>query len=317
MEAIKDNFVAIDLETATSDRSSICQIGITEVVDGKPLKPKSWFVQPEGNIYDSMNIWIHGITPEDTKNSPSFPDVWKEVLPYLQNKIVVAHNTSFDMYALRDAFNKYGIEYPTFDYFCSLRIARCIVKGCYSYSLDVIANHLGLKFGVHHKADSDSLGCALVLLKCLEIDGSKLNELEEKYNFHRGCFSPNAFISHLQNKKHYYYKNSQLNYRSIIQNLEEHPELVDKGNYFYEKVVCFTGTTKYATRKDMLQMVKNVGGIPTDSVTKNTDILVVGQQDYRIVGADGMSSKQKKALNLLEKGHNIEILSETEFINRL
>ena len=90
------NFVAIDLETATSDRSSICQIGITEVINGIPQEPKSWLVQPEGNQYDSMNIWIHGITSEDTKNSPSFPDVWKNVQPYLQNKIVVAHNTSFD-----------------------------------------------------------------------------------------------------------------------------------------------------------------------------------------------------------------------------
>ena len=310
MAIVKENFVAIDLETATSDRSSICQIGITEVIDGKPLTPISWLVQPEDNKYDSMNIWIHGITPEDTKNSPSFPEIWKEVQPYLQNKIVVAHNTSFDMYALRDAFNKYGIVYPTFDYFCSLRIAKYIVKGCYSYSLDVVANHLGLKFGVHHKAESDSLGCALVLLKCLELDGSKLDELEEKYNFHKGHFSPNTFVAHLKNDKQY-------NYTSIIMDLKDCPELVDKGNYFYGKSVCFTGTTKFAIRKDMLQMVKNVGGIPMDSVTKNTDVLVVGQQDYRIVGADGMSSKQRKAFCLLEKGQKIEILSESEFLERL
>ena len=64
-------------------------------------------------------------------------------------------------------------------------------------------------------------------------------------------------------------------------------------------------------------MVKNIGGVPTDSVTKETDVLVVGQQDYRVVGADGMSNKQKKALKLLEKGHNIEILSESEFLERL
>lgn len=317
MAKIKENFVALDLETATSDRSSICQIGITEVVDGEPLKPKSWLVKPEGNKYDSMNICIHGITPEDTKDSPSFPEVWKEVLPYLQNKIVIAHNTSFDMYALRDAFNKYQIEYPVFDYFCSLRIAKCIVKGCYSYSLDVIANHLGLEFGTHHKADSDSLGCALVLLKCLKIDGSRLDELEEKYNFHRGSFSPNTFIAHLQNKKYCGNQCGQYNYKSIIQNLENHPELNDEGNYFYGKSVCFTGTTKYANRKIMLQMVKNVGGIPMDSVTKETDVLVVGQQDYRVVGADGMSSKQKKAIRMLEKGHAIEILSETEFLERI
>lgn len=307
------NFVAIDLETATSDRSSICQIGITEVIHGILQEPKSWFVQPEGNIYDSMNIWIHGITPEETKNSPSFPEVWKEVLPYLQGKIVVAHNTSFDMYALRDAFDKYEMEYPSFDFFCSLRIARCVIQGCYSYSLDVILHYLGIKFDHHHKADSDSLGCAKLLLKCLEISNNTLEGLEEKYSFHRGKFSPCSFRAHLQNKKRYpdYYQ------KNIIKELEDHPELIDEGNYFYGKSVCFTGTTRYAPRKELLQKVKDVGGIPMNSVTQKTDVLVVGQQDYRVVGADGMSSKQKKALSLLEKGYNIEILSETEFINRI
>ena len=46
-------------------------------------------------------------------------------------------------------------------------------------------------------------------------------------------------------------------------------------------------------------------------------ILVVGQQDYRVVGDFGMSNKQKKARKLLEKGQGIEILSEIEFLSRL
>ena len=308
------SFVAIDLETATSARSSICQIGITEVINGELQTPKSWLVQPEGNVYDSMNIFIHGITPEDTKNSPSFPEVWKDVLPYLQGKIVVAHNTSFDMYALRDAFDKYGIDYPTFDYFCTLRIARYIVKGCYSYSLDIVLNYLDIEFEHHHRADSDSMGCAKLLLKCLETDNSTLEDLEGNYHFHRGQFAPNVFIAHLQNKKQ---NSGQHQYKNIIKDLEEHPELIDEGNYFYGKTICFTGKTQYAVRRVLLQMVKNIGGIPTDSVTSETDVLVVGQQDYRIVGADGMSSKQKKALKLLEKGQLIEILSESEFISRI
>ena len=62
---------------------------------------------------------------------------------------------------------------------------------------------------------------------------------------------------------------------------------------------------------------KWIGGIPTDSVTAKTDILVVGQQDYRVVGDSGMSSKQKKAITLLEKGQDIEILSEIEFLSRI
>ena len=66
----------------------------------------------------------------------------------------------------------------------------------------------------------------------------------------------------------------------------------------------------------MLQKIKDIGGIPADSVTKKTEVLVVGQQDYRAVGDSGMSSKQKKAFQLLEKGQDIEILSEAEFLSR-
>ena len=62
------NFVAIDLETATIERTSICQIGITEVIGGVPQQPKSWLVRPEGNRYDQMNIDIHGISPPLEKN---------------------------------------------------------------------------------------------------------------------------------------------------------------------------------------------------------------------------------------------------------
>lgn len=307
---MKPSFVALDLETATSYRGSICQIGITEVVDGVPQKPKSWLVRPEGNEYDEWNIWIHGITPKDTENSPSFDDVWKEVEPYIEGKTVVAHNTSFDMYALRNAFDDYGIEYPTFDYFCSLRIARYIVKGCYSYSLDVLAEQLGLEFGTHHRADSDSLGCALVLLKCLELDGSDLDGLEAKYKFHRGKFAPGQFVAQLSINKGGKSEN-------VLKALEAHPGLVDEGNYFYGKNVCFTGKCQFGTRKELLQKVMDIGGIPSDSVTSATEVLVVGQQDYRVVGDSGLSGKQKKAMQLLEKGQDIEILNEAEFLDRI
>ena len=317
-----NNFVAIDFETANADRSSICQIGITEVEDGILQPSKSWLVQPEGNDYDAFNIHIHGIKPEDTENSPKFPDVWKEVYPYLKDKVVVAHNTSFDMYALRDALDNYQIEYPTFDYFCTLRIARYIVKGCYSYSLDVVLNYLGIEFDGHHKADNDSAGCAKLLLKCLDMDGSTLEELEEKYHFHRGKFAPDTFIAQLAINKKSKTEIKPLttryqDMRLMLESLEEHPELADEGNYFYGKNVCFTGTCSYGTRKELLQKIKDVGGIPSDSVTKKTEVLVVGQQDYRVVGEDGMSKKQEKAKALLDKGQDIEILSEIEFLSRI
>jgi DNA polymerase-3 subunit epsilon len=55
-------------------------------------------------------------------------------------------------------------------------------------------------------------------------------------------------------------------------------------------------------------------GIPAKDVTDRTQVLVVGQQDYRVVGESGLSNKQKKAMAKLDKGQEIEILSEAEFL---
>ncbi len=83
------NFVAIDFETATSERSSVCEIGLSFVENGKIIDTRSWFVKPEDNLYDEFNILIHGITPEDTKNSPEFFVVWKEILPLIHGKFPI------------------------------------------------------------------------------------------------------------------------------------------------------------------------------------------------------------------------------------
>ena len=77
------NFVALDFETANSERASVCEIGLTFVENGKITDTRSWLVKPKGNLYDSFNIWIHGITPKDTKNKPEFSDLWNEIRPLI------------------------------------------------------------------------------------------------------------------------------------------------------------------------------------------------------------------------------------------
>ena len=73
---------------------------------------------------------VHGIKPNDTKDCPTFPEVWNDVVPLLNNRIIVAHNASFDMYALKDAFKVWHIDYPSIEYYCSYRawIVRMILS---------------------------------------------------------------------------------------------------------------------------------------------------------------------------------------------
>ena len=50
------------------------------------------------------------------------------------------------------------------------------------------------------------------------------------------------------------------------------------------------------------------------AVSKKTDYLICGKQDKALVGEDGLSSKQEKALALNAAGANIHIIKESEFI---
>ena len=76
---IDRNFLAIDFETATFSRASVCEAGICVVRDGKRAETRSWLVRPEDNRYSYRNILIHGIRPEDTENAPGFVQVWEEI----------------------------------------------------------------------------------------------------------------------------------------------------------------------------------------------------------------------------------------------
>ena len=65
------------------------------------------------------------------------------------------------------------------------------------------------------------------------------------------------------------------------------------------------------------QLIADIGGINTNGITKDTSFLIVGQQDYRLVGDNGMSGKQEKAVKLMERGTALEILSEVDFLRNL
>ncbi|RZL87900.1 MAG: hypothetical protein EOP82_24775 [Variovorax sp.] len=57
----------------------------------------------------------------------------------------------------------------------------------------------------------------------------------------------------------------------------------------------------------------SLGCQSTASVSKKTDVVVVGDQDLSLVGADGMSTKQRKAVQLKAAGAQITIMNAAEF----
>ena len=87
----------------------------------------------------------------------------------------------------------------------------------------------------------------------------------------------------------------------------------DETHPLYGKVCVFTGTLEKMIRKEAVQLVLDLGGICDNSVTKKTNYLILGNNDYCSSIKGGKSNKQKKAEELRLKGNDIEIIPEDVF----
>lgn len=171
------NFIAIDFETATASRASICEAGICVVKEGRVAETRSWLVRPEGNTYSYGNILVHGIRPEDTADAPEFPEVWANILKRLETTpVLVAHNAAFDISCIRKSLALYGLDTPDVDYYCTLRAARHNYD-FYCNKLDYLCQQFEIPEGKHHRAGDDAEMCARLFMR--EIRDAGWCELEE------------------------------------------------------------------------------------------------------------------------------------------
>lgn len=91
----------------------------------------------------------------------------------------------------------------------------------------------------------------------------------------------------------------------------------DETHPLFGKVCVFTGVLERMVRKDAMQLVVDFGGQVGNSVTKKTNYLILGNNDYCSSIKDGKSSKQKKAESLKLSGIDIEIISENVFYDMI
>lgn len=164
-----NDFVAIDVETANHERSSICAIGAVKVRDGIIVDSIYILVQPEPNYYRSRCVAVHGITQCDTEGAPTFDIVWRKIERWAEGLPYVAHNASFDSGCIRAACEVYQLEPPEQPFLCTLKAAgRAIPKElCPSKSLPCTCEFLGIPFKDHHNALADAHGCAEIALVIL------------------------------------------------------------------------------------------------------------------------------------------------------
>jgi DNA polymerase-3 subunit epsilon len=272
-------FVALDVETANADCSSICQIGIARFEDGSLIEEWSTLIDPE-DYFDSFNVSIHGITEEMVNGVPVFPQLAAEIRDRVGSRIVLSH-TPFDRVAIAQACAKHGLEGVECIWLDSARVARRTWNqfARRGYGLHSVCAAIGYDFR-HHDALEDAKAAAHVLLAAMKETGLDLEDWLKR-----------------------------------VEQPISGPAIAQAGNPegpLHGEVMVFTGALEI-TRAEAAALAARVGCTVAENVTKDTTILVVGNQDARKLAGHDKSSKHRKAEDLIRKGSAMRILTEKDF----
>lgn len=303
-------FVTLDFETANRNRHSPCEIGLTFVAEGKVVETKSWLIRPRSLEFDYFNVLLHGIQADMVADQPEFDEIWDEIKPLVDGRLLIAHNAGFDISVLRRTLELYGLPFPSLNYACSYIFAKKVWEGLPAYDLKSLCTLNGIPLD-HHRAGPDSMATAQLALRAFELAGvTAIEDLPSKLHTSVGSLFTGGYkpSETMRLSNHW-----QRDLSAIVGDPAKHnPESI-----FYGRTVVFTGALSSMTRAEAQQVIVDIGGSIAGGVTKATDYLVVGQQDYRLVGDDGMSTKQEKAVKLKAGGAAIEIVSEADFLKNI
>lgn len=86
---------------------------------------------------------------------------------------------------------------------------------------------------------------------------------------------------------------------------------------FQDKIFCLTGTFNSGSKDSIEEKINQKGGICGKGVTSKTNYLIVGGAGSDAWKFGNYGGKVQKAMELKEKGKNIEIIGEEDFLKQL
>ena len=161
-----NRYIAFDVETPNRYNNRMSAIGVAVVEDGRIVDSFYSLVDPE-QPFDWFNTQLTGIDEDAVQGAPTFPELWERIEPVMGSGLLVAHNAPFDLGVLKKCLAAYDIYWrPQVKGLCTVRMGRRLLPGV-SHRLNDLCAYYGIGL-THHRADSDSLACAQILLRYLE-----------------------------------------------------------------------------------------------------------------------------------------------------
>lgn len=288
------DFIAIDFETANEKRISACALGIVFVKNDSIVNEEYYYIKPpKGQDFKQRNIDIHGIIPEDVKNSESFDYYWKSGLnEYFNNNLIVFHNASMDLSILRQLFELYKISDFDIDYLDTMNLASYLGM---PKRLTELANVLDIDVKEHHNPVEDAKVCAYVFadLSDRDFDYKKII-YKLSYQDYLAEFKKHTQIMNSMNNT---YENcDEIVSKYLVQPLELCRVIIPNNTFL------FTGDLKIP-RYEAQEIIKQLGGIIKSGISSKVNYVVLGS-------GYGWSKIEKIDKFNSDKNLNIKIINE-------
>jgi DNA polymerase-3 subunit epsilon len=185
--------LAIDFETANEERGSACAIGLAWIENTSVVRREHRLIRPKELRFNSHNIRIHGIRPEDVYDKPELPEVLAEFLPDITGGLILAHNAAFDVEVLCASLKKYHQPFPEFSFYCTMDISRYLWPELASVSLYSVARHFGIQFR-HHDPAEDAFACAQIAMFAAEdVGASEIIDISKKISIQPGRVETDSY----------------------------------------------------------------------------------------------------------------------------
>ncbi|UQA85176.1 exonuclease domain-containing protein [Gardnerella vaginalis] len=286
-----DDYCVLDTETTglSAYYDEIIEIGILRVRNNEIVYRYDQLIKPNFDIDDFITA-LTGITNDMLEGMPSIDSVKTDVLSFIGDDIILGHNTSFDMRFLNEGFK----EQLSNQYMDTMQFARKLYPELKHHRLSDLTDYLGLHNN-EHRALSDCTSTK-------ELYDAVKASMAEK----------NLAIEDL------WIAGESHGGKGIdIKAIKPTEAVIDEDGFFYNRHVVFTGKLEKMLRKDAMQIVVNLGGVLDNSVNKQTNYLILGDNDYNAILKGEKSSKHKKAEKLKLEGQDIEIIDERTFYDLL
>ncbi|MDM7990731.1 exonuclease domain-containing protein [Arthrobacter sp. zg-Y877] len=299
------NFTAIDVETANSQRASVCAVGIVQVRNGVISETFEWHVTPPTGIdsFHPRNIGIHGITPAMVKEAAnSWEDSLEAIGKLAEDYPLVAYNAAFDKSVIHESSRLSGLMPPPNEFHCALALSKRLLT-LEKYRLPLVAAKLGIDPFTHHDAGSDAAACAQIVLALSRRHG--LLQISDLWPTGRSIGNETTARSTVFSKGH----------TSSMAELPQADLQADPSHPFYGRQVIMTGDLESFDRWEAMEKIASCGGINGKGVTKKTAFLLVGDgKTHASIDLENGTTKEKKAAAYMAMGQDLTVLTESDFL---